>query len=205
MQGQIIWYSEISLQWGQNHDHVATFFLFKSLIQQNCQTFPPPRSRTSIKLFNNPTDVTSLITESHRDSPPINCSYLPRNIAWLRLPYSLSGVFQFSASNSVNTRRIPANLYINGKLIKFSKWWRNQFFIVVFHKRIQELYFRSNSQIDAPLEGKGGEKCKFFFLRGSGGRLTDRFWETLALWSIVSWPEKWEQKDSATTPCTASL
>ena len=28
--------------------------------------------------------------------------------------------FQLSASNSVNTRRIPANLYINGKLIKFS-------------------------------------------------------------------------------------
>ena len=29
--------------------------------------------------------------------------------------------FQFSASNSVNTRRIAANLDINGKLIKFSK------------------------------------------------------------------------------------
>ena len=45
----------------------------------------------------------------------------------------------------VNTRRIPANLYINRKLIKFSKRWRNQCFIVVFHKRIQKLYFRSKA------------------------------------------------------------
>ena len=29
--------------------------------------------------------------------------------------------FQLSASNTVNTHRIPANLYINRKLIKFSK------------------------------------------------------------------------------------
>ena len=39
----------------------------------------------------------------------------------LRLPYSLRRCFQLSASTSVNTRRIPENLYINGKLIKFSK------------------------------------------------------------------------------------
>ena len=32
-------------------------------------------------------------------------------------------------------------IYINGKLIKFSKCWRNQFFIGVFHKRIQKLFF----------------------------------------------------------------
>ena len=38
----------------------------------------------------------------------------------LRLPCSLSGVFSYQP-NSVNMRRIPANLYINGKLTKFSK------------------------------------------------------------------------------------
>ena len=53
--------------------------------------------------------------------PP--CLILKVNISLdLRLPYSLSGVFmQLSASDSINTCRIPANLYINGKPIKFSK------------------------------------------------------------------------------------
>ena len=53
----------------------------------------------------------------------------------LRLPYSLSKVFSYQP---VNTCRIPANLYINGKRIKF-------YFINEFHKRMQELYFRSNA------------------------------------------------------------
>ena len=41
--------------------------------------------------------------------------------------------------------RIYIYIYINGKLIKFSKHRQNQFFIGVFHKRIQKLYFRSNA------------------------------------------------------------
>ena len=38
----------------------------------------------------------------------------------LRLPFTLSGVFSFPFV-TVNTHRIPTNLYINGKLMKLSK------------------------------------------------------------------------------------
>ena len=41
--------------------------------------------------------------------------------ASLKVTVEFERCFQLSASNSVNTRRIPANLYINRKLIKFSK------------------------------------------------------------------------------------
>ena len=78
---------------------------------------------------------------------------------WVKVTVQFEWCFQLSASNSVNMRRIPTNLYINGKLIKFSKWLQNQFFIIVFHKRIQELYFWLNA-----FASRGPKSLKIQFL-----------------------------------------
>ena len=59
-------------------------------------------------------------------------SYNQNNIHYyLKCKFGTFGaVFSFSVCNSNNTHRTPTKLYINGKLIKLSKWWFKSFGLI---------------------------------------------------------------------------